>query len=102
LLPQEKSVEPRWTGQAGPDERSSIVAKDLFAHCNATYQRGAMVLAIIAGSLAASSHAVTAQSRGQVVTISDTLATTAHQAMTDTYRKKDPTAVDRYFGVHSA
>jgi predicted SnoaL-like aldol condensation-catalyzing enzyme len=75
------------------------VAKDLFAHCNATYQRGAMVLAIIAGSLAASSHAVTAQSRGQVVTISDTLATTAHQAMTDIFRKKDPTAVDRYFGA---
>jgi len=56
------------------------------------------VLAIIARGVAASLYAVTAQSQGQAVTISDTLATTAHQAMTDIFRKKDPTAVDRYFG----
>jgi predicted SnoaL-like aldol condensation-catalyzing enzyme len=58
-----------------------------------------VVLAIVAGGVAASLHAVTAQSQAQAVTISDTLATTAHQAMTDIFRKKDPTAVDRYFGA---
>jgi predicted SnoaL-like aldol condensation-catalyzing enzyme len=75
------------------------VAKGLLACWNAARQRGAVVLAITAGCVAASSHAVTAQSQGQAVTISDTLATTAHQAMTDIFRKKDPTAVDRYFGA---
>jgi predicted SnoaL-like aldol condensation-catalyzing enzyme len=75
------------------------VAKGLFACWNAARQRDAVVLAITAGCVAASPHAVTAQSRGQAVTVSDTLATTAHQAMTDIFRKKDPTAVDRYFGA---
>jgi predicted SnoaL-like aldol condensation-catalyzing enzyme len=75
------------------------VAKGLFAYWNATRQRGAVVLAVIAGGVAASLPAVTAQSQGQAVTISDTLAATAHQAMTDIFREKDPTAVDRYFGV---
>ncbi len=74
------------------------MAKGLFAYWNATRQRGAVVLAVIAGGVAASLPAVTAQSQGQAVTISDTLAATARQAMTDIFRKKDPTAVDRYFG----
>jgi predicted SnoaL-like aldol condensation-catalyzing enzyme len=58
-----------------------------------------VVLAVIAGCVTASSHAVTAQSQGKAVTISDTLASTAREAMTDIFRKKDPTAVDRYFGA---
>jgi predicted SnoaL-like aldol condensation-catalyzing enzyme len=74
------------------------VAKGLCAYWNATRQRAAMVLAIVAGGVAASLHAGTAQSQGQAVTISDTLATTARRAMIDIFRKKDPTAVDRYFG----
>src|SRR5580692_2387944 len=93
----EMSVKPRWIGRADRDERSSIVAKGLFACWNAARQRDAVVLAITAGCVAASPHAVTAQSRGQAVTVSATLATTAHHAMTDIFRKKDPTAVDRYF-----
>jgi predicted SnoaL-like aldol condensation-catalyzing enzyme len=73
------------------------VAKGLFAYWNATPRRGVVVLAIIAGGIAASFDTA-AQSQGQAVTISDTLAANARQAMTDIFRKKDRTAVDRYFG----
>jgi len=38
-----------------------------------------------------------AQSQGQTMTASDTLAATARQAMIDIFRKKDATAVDWYF-----
>jgi hypothetical protein len=57
-----------------------------------------MVLAIVAGGIAASLDATAAQSQGQAVTISDTLGATARQAMIDILRKRDRTAVDRYFG----
>lgn len=39
-----------------------------------------------------------AQSQGRTMTTSDTLGATARQAMVDIFRKKDVTAVDRYFG----
>src|SRR5689334_1239800 len=39
-----------------------------------------------------------AQSQGRTMTPSDTLGATARQAMTDIFRQKDATAVDRYFG----
>ena len=39
-----------------------------------------------------------AQSQGRTMTTSDTLGATARQAMIDIFRKKDATAVDRYFG----
>jgi predicted SnoaL-like aldol condensation-catalyzing enzyme len=38
-----------------------------------------------------------AQSQGRTMTTSDTLGATARQAMIDIFRKKDATAVDRYF-----
>jgi predicted SnoaL-like aldol condensation-catalyzing enzyme len=74
------------------------VAKGLIASWHATPRRGAKVLGIIVAGMAASLDAAAAQSQGQAVTFSDTLATTARQAMTDIFRKKDQTAVDRYFG----
>jgi predicted SnoaL-like aldol condensation-catalyzing enzyme len=39
-----------------------------------------------------------AQSQGRSMMTSDTLGATARQAMIDIFRKKDATAVDRYFG----
>jgi predicted SnoaL-like aldol condensation-catalyzing enzyme len=39
-----------------------------------------------------------AQSQGRTMTTSETLGATARQAMIDIFRKKDATAVDRYFG----
>jgi predicted SnoaL-like aldol condensation-catalyzing enzyme len=39
-----------------------------------------------------------AQSQGRTMTTSDSLGATARQAMIDIFRKKDATAVDRYFG----
>jgi len=52
----------------------------------------------VAGSvpfLRTQSHA---QSQGKTMTTSDTLGADARRAMIDIFRKKDPTAVDRYFG----
>jgi predicted SnoaL-like aldol condensation-catalyzing enzyme len=40
-----------------------------------------------------------AQSQGRAMTASETSGATARQAMTDIFRKKDATAVDRYFGA---
>ena len=39
-----------------------------------------------------------AQSQGRTMTTSETLGATARQAVIDIFRKKDATAVDRYFG----
>ncbi len=39
-----------------------------------------------------------AQSQGRTMTSSETLGATARQAVIDIFRKKDATAVDRYFG----
>jgi predicted SnoaL-like aldol condensation-catalyzing enzyme len=56
-----------------------------------------LVATFIAGGVAGLPHATTAQSQGDVVTLSDTLAANARQAMIDIFREKDPTAIDRYF-----
>ena len=39
-----------------------------------------------------------AQAQGRTMTTSETLGATARQAVIDIFRKKDATAVDRYFG----
>src|ERR1700751_3383782 len=54
-------------------------------------------LAIIVAGVATLSAPVPAQSQVQTVTTSDTLGTLARQAMIDIFRKKDVTAIDRYF-----
>ena len=56
-----------------------------------------MLLGIIAGSIAIPPSVALAQSEGRTVTASDTLGADARQAMIDIFRKKDVTAVDRYF-----
>ena len=58
-----------------------------------------MVLAVVATSLGTLSDVVPAQSQGQTLTTSDTLGATARQAMIDIFRKRDATAVGRYFGA---
>jgi predicted SnoaL-like aldol condensation-catalyzing enzyme len=55
------------------------------------------MLAIIAGSISTPLSVALAQSEGRTVTASDTLGADARQAMIDIFRKKDVTAVDRYF-----
>jgi predicted SnoaL-like aldol condensation-catalyzing enzyme len=56
-----------------------------------------MLLAIIAGGIGTLSSATPAQSQERTVMASDTLGASARQAMIDIFRKKDVTAVDRYF-----
>ena len=56
-----------------------------------------MALTVIAASMGAVSHAAPAQSQVRTLTSSDTLGATARQAMIDIFRKKDATAIDRYF-----
>ena len=56
-----------------------------------------MLLAVLASGIATLSDLVPAESQGRAVTTSDTLGADARQAMIDIFRKKDPTAVDRYF-----
>ena len=56
-----------------------------------------MLLGIIASSIAIPPSVALAQSEGRTVTASDTLGADARQAMIDIFRKKDVTAVDRYF-----
>jgi predicted SnoaL-like aldol condensation-catalyzing enzyme len=56
-----------------------------------------MLLAIIAGGIGTLSSVTPAQSQERTVMASDTLGVSARQAMIDIFRKKDVTAVDRYF-----
>src|SRR6266446_1273282 len=77
------------------NERTSIVARGFFANWNFSAQRGFALLAVIAGGIGTLSDV---QSQGLTMTTSDTLGANARQAMIDIFRKKDPTAVDRYFG----
>src|SRR5258708_21021084 len=79
------------------NERSSIMARGLFATWNFTTHRGIMLLAVIASGIGTWSHTARAQSQGLIVTTSDTLGANARQAMLDIFRKKDATAVDRFF-----
>jgi hypothetical protein len=68
------------------NERRSFIAQTAF-----------MVLAAIASGVGGLDTAP-AQSQGRAVTTSDILGSNARQAMIDIFRKKDGTAVDRYFG----
>src|SRR5712671_1990716 len=73
------------------------MARDLFAKWNFTTRRQFVLLAVLTSSIATLSDLAPAQSQGRAVTTSDTLGVDARQAMIDIFRKKDPTAVDRYF-----
>jgi predicted SnoaL-like aldol condensation-catalyzing enzyme len=74
------------------------VARGLFANWHFIAQTAAIVLAVITSGVEASDTAP-AQSQGiTTVTNSDMLGAKARQAMIDIFRKKDTTAVDRYFG----
>jgi predicted SnoaL-like aldol condensation-catalyzing enzyme len=57
-----------------------------------------LVLLAIASAIAVLSGVTLAQPQTRPPTTSDTLGATARQAMIDIFRKKDATAVDRYFG----
>jgi hypothetical protein len=74
------------------------VANSLFANWHFIAPKGVMLLAVIAGGIGFLSDAAPAQSQGRTLT-SDGLGASARQAMIDIFREKDPTVVDRYFGV---
>jgi hypothetical protein len=74
------------------------VARSLFTGWRFTAQKGCMLLAVIASGIGALSDVAPAQSQGRTVTTSNTLGAKARQAMIDIFRKKDATAVNRYFG----
>jgi len=69
--------------------------KGFFRKLELLSSEGIRVAAVIAGGIGTLSDA---QSQDRTVTTSDTLGANARQAMIDIFRKKDPTAVDRYFG----
>jgi predicted SnoaL-like aldol condensation-catalyzing enzyme len=71
------------------------VAGNLFANWKFSAQTGFALLAAIAGGIGTLSDV---QSQGLTMTTSDTQGANARQAMIDIFRKRDPTAVDRYFG----
>jgi len=73
------------------------MARDLFTNWNFTTRRKFMLLAVLASGIATLWDLAPAESQGRAVTTSDTLGVDARQAMIDIFRKKDPTAVDRYF-----
>src|SRR5438105_15866255 len=73
------------------------MASGSLANCRLPAWMG-FVLAIAASGLAALPDPAPAQSQGRTVTAPDTLGGLARQAMIDIFRKKDATAVDRYFG----
>jgi predicted SnoaL-like aldol condensation-catalyzing enzyme len=77
--------------------RECAVAKGLVAGWNITAQQGVVLLGIIAGSVGTLSSVTPARSQAPTVAASDTLGASAHQAMIDVFRKKDVSAVDRYF-----
>jgi predicted SnoaL-like aldol condensation-catalyzing enzyme len=84
-------------GEVGRGERSTIMARDLFATSYSTIQRLFMAVAVIASSFAILLAPTPAQSQDRSVMTTDALGANARQAMIDIFRKKDPTAVDRYF-----
>jgi predicted SnoaL-like aldol condensation-catalyzing enzyme len=75
----------------------SGILRDLFATWSFTVQRAFVALAVIASSSAILLAPAIAQSQHRSVITSDALGANARQAMVDIFRKKDPTAVDRYF-----
>jgi predicted SnoaL-like aldol condensation-catalyzing enzyme len=79
------------------NESRSVVARGRFANWHFIAPTAAIVLAVFASGVEASDTAP-AQSQGRTVTNSDMLGTKARQAVIDIFRKKDVTAVDRYFG----
>jgi predicted SnoaL-like aldol condensation-catalyzing enzyme len=83
--------------KSGHQERRNVVARGLFANWHFIAQTAFIVLAVIASGVEAPDTAP-AQSQGRNVTNSDMLGTKARQAVIDIFRKKDVTAVDRYFG----
>jgi predicted SnoaL-like aldol condensation-catalyzing enzyme len=76
---------------------SDIVTSNVFTRRPSTARKGAVLLAIIASSIATLAAVPAAQSQGQAVTASNTLGADARQAMIDIFRNKDVTAVDRHF-----
>lgn len=72
------------------------MARGLFASWHFIAQTAFIVLAVASGVEA--SDTAPAQSQGRTVTNSDMIGTKARQAVIDIFRKKDVTAVDRYFG----
>jgi predicted SnoaL-like aldol condensation-catalyzing enzyme len=78
--------------------KERVVTKGLFITCSFIVHRGFMVLAIIASGVATSLQSSPAQSQDSTVMTSDNIGADARQAMIDIFRKKDATAVDRYFG----
>jgi predicted SnoaL-like aldol condensation-catalyzing enzyme len=79
--------------------REHIVAAGMFASWNSTARRGAVLLGIIAGAVGTLPFVAPAQSQERIVMATDTLGASARQAMIDIFRKKDVTAVDRYFAA---
>jgi predicted SnoaL-like aldol condensation-catalyzing enzyme len=75
------------------------MARGLFATWNFTAHRGIMLLAFVASGIGTWSHTARAQSQGLTATTSDTVGASARQAMIDIFRKKDATAIDRYFAA---
>ena len=73
------------------------MARGLFANWHFIAQTAFIVLAVITSGVEASDTAP-AQSQGRTVTNSDMLGAKARQAVINIFRKKDATAVDRYFG----
>jgi predicted SnoaL-like aldol condensation-catalyzing enzyme len=63
-----------------------------------TAQREFIVRAVVASSMAIGLPSTPAQSQNRGVATSDALGANARQAMIEIIRKKDPIAVDRYFG----
>jgi predicted SnoaL-like aldol condensation-catalyzing enzyme len=78
-----------------PNEGSDVVAKSVFAISSFTIRRGVMLLGVVA--VGALLSVAPAQSQGRTVIASDGLGANARQAMIDIFRRKDITAVDRYF-----
>jgi predicted SnoaL-like aldol condensation-catalyzing enzyme len=72
--------------------------RGLFADWHFCAQTGLALLAVIASGVGVLSDVARAQLQDRTVTTFDTLGANARQAMIDIFRKKDATAVDRYFG----
>jgi predicted SnoaL-like aldol condensation-catalyzing enzyme len=83
--------------QHAENERSSIMARGLFASWNFTARGGVVLLAVAANGVGTLSSVAPAQSQVRTVMASDTLGANARQAMIDIFSKKDPAVVDRHF-----
>jgi predicted SnoaL-like aldol condensation-catalyzing enzyme len=75
----------------------SGILGDLFATWSFSVKRAFTALSVIASSIAILLASALAQSQDRRVITTDALGANARQAMIDIFRKKDPTAVDRYF-----